>query len=207
MNMKDGDFMRIEKISYNKIKLIVSIEDLHALGVTPEEITDNSPQTQELFWNLLRRAEMETDFSLSASHLIIEATPIKNEGLILIVTKLDDETEEYFDKIRLRQRRTRYKVKIPQEIYEQKTIFAFDNFEDLLKVANILDANTNSKLYEYNEKFFLLIPETVIGDFYQIHEFGVLVPNSQFNEAFLSEHGNLIIPEKAILKLREHFNS
>ena len=54
--------MKVEKISPNKFKLTFSDEDLKDFGVDFENIRYNSEDAQELFWELIERAEIEEEF-------------------------------------------------------------------------------------------------------------------------------------------------
>ena len=53
--------MKVEKISPNKFKLTFSDEDLKDFGVDFENIRYNSEDAQELFWELIERAEIEEE--------------------------------------------------------------------------------------------------------------------------------------------------
>ena len=54
--------MKVEKISPNKFKLTFSDEDLKDFGVDFENLRYNSEDAQELFWNLIERADIEEEF-------------------------------------------------------------------------------------------------------------------------------------------------
>ena len=51
--------MKVERISANKIKVTVTIEDLDRWGVNPEMFAEDCEETRELFRTLIRRAEYE----------------------------------------------------------------------------------------------------------------------------------------------------
>ena len=75
------NIMKVERISANKIKVTVTIEDLDRWGVNPEMFAEDCEETRELFRTLIRRAEYETGFSVENSRVMVEAIPHKYDGL------------------------------------------------------------------------------------------------------------------------------
>ena len=57
----------------NKIKVTMNAQDLSELGISIEAMAKNSPESREVFFELLRRAEKETGFSYNNSRLVVEA--------------------------------------------------------------------------------------------------------------------------------------
>ncbi|MEE1043649.1 MAG: adaptor protein MecA, partial [Clostridia bacterium] len=86
--------MKVEKISPDKFRLTFSNEDLVDFGITFDDLKYDSDEAQELFWNLIERAEIEEDFFDENSQIIVEAVVTKNDGLTMIVTRVGDNSSK-----------------------------------------------------------------------------------------------------------------
>lgn len=85
--------MKIEKISDNQIKCTLSKEDLATRQIRVSELAYGSEKTQGLFREMLREADYEYGFEANNTPLMIEAIPVSSEGIVLIITKVDDPEE------------------------------------------------------------------------------------------------------------------
>ena len=63
--------MRIERIGENKIRIFVSYDDLEERDIDLDAFNYNSPETQELFWDLMEQAEIELGFDAQDSQLFL----------------------------------------------------------------------------------------------------------------------------------------
>ena len=93
--------MKFEMLKSNKIKVTMNAQDLSELGISIEAMAKNSPESREVFFELLRRAEKETGFSYNNSRLVVEAAvQAEKSEITLFVTKVDNEEEKaLFDKL------------------------------------------------------------------------------------------------------------
>ena len=87
--------MKFEILKPNKIKVIVEHCDLEKWGVTADDMAKNSPETRDIFFDMLRQAEKETGFSCNNARLVVEAA-IRSDSdeLTLFVTKVDSDEEK-----------------------------------------------------------------------------------------------------------------
>ena len=74
--------MKIEKLTENKIRVIVSTEDLKENDIDFNLLMNKSMETQNLFFEILERAEEELDFHTDGYKLLIEAFSSSDEKLI-----------------------------------------------------------------------------------------------------------------------------
>ena len=70
--------MQIEKITENKIKIILNIQDLQEKNIDLHSFMSNSIESQDLFYDMLDKAEKEIGFETKDYKLIIEALAIPN---------------------------------------------------------------------------------------------------------------------------------
>ena len=54
--------LKIEKLNEDKLKITLSIDDLEERNITLHSFMYNSPESQDLFWELLQEAEKECGF-------------------------------------------------------------------------------------------------------------------------------------------------
>ncbi len=68
--------MRIEKITENKIRIILNIQDLQENNIDLHSFKSNSIESQDLFYDMLDRAEKEIGFKTKDYKLMIEALAV-----------------------------------------------------------------------------------------------------------------------------------
>ena len=85
--------MKIEKINENKIKVTISFNDLEERNIDLNSLNYNSPETQELFWDMMEQAEIQLGFTASDAQLCIEAVADADEGFVILITKMDEDNE------------------------------------------------------------------------------------------------------------------
>lgn len=65
--------MRIEKLTENKIRFILNLDDLKENNIDLHSFMSSSIETQDLFCNMLDKAEKEIGFETKDYKLMIEA--------------------------------------------------------------------------------------------------------------------------------------
>ena len=68
--------MRIEKITENKIRIILNIQDLQDKNIDLHSFMSNSIESQDLFYDMLDQAEREFGFKTKDYKLMIEALAV-----------------------------------------------------------------------------------------------------------------------------------
>ncbi len=91
--LKGSDEMKIEKISENKIRCILTGEDLSSRNIRLSELAYGSDKSRKLFQDMMREAHYEVGFDSGNSPLMIEAIPTSSDSLTLIITKVEDPEE------------------------------------------------------------------------------------------------------------------
>lgn len=70
--------MQIEKITENKIRIILNIQDLKEKNIDLHTFMSNSIESQDLFYDVLDKAKKEVGFETKDYKLMIEALAIPN---------------------------------------------------------------------------------------------------------------------------------
>ena len=90
---KGSDFMKLEKLSDTQIRCTLSKEDLSQRQLHLSELAYGSEKAKELFRDMMQQASIELGFEADNIPIMIEAIPISNDCLVLVVTKVEDPDE------------------------------------------------------------------------------------------------------------------
>ena len=85
--------MKLEKLSDTQIRCTLSKEDLSQRQLHLSELAYGSEKAKELFRDMMQQASIELGFEVDNIPLMIEAIPISNDCLVLVVTKVEDPDE------------------------------------------------------------------------------------------------------------------
>ena len=129
--------MKIEKLNENKIKITFNIDDLEEKNIDLYSFIHNTPETQNLFWDILMEAEKECGFNVDDSMIYVEATTTGAGNFTLFVTKTNEKPNSLktktLKKKNIRLRRKEISIEASQNIYE------FTNFEDICDFAKTIN--------------------------------------------------------------------
>lgn len=203
--------MRIEKLTENKIRIVLNIEDLEVNNIDFNSVLNNTPETQTLILSILNQAEKEVGFYVQDSKILIEAISSFDGNFVFTITKTSPKPSEEYSF-------TRSKPQVKRKSFKTNSkslIYSFQNFDDfcdfckalhieLLSHANLKFICKNTSLYFYNGSYYLLISD--MNDNYEhlnvffsvISEFTDRVDNYKNFDAKLIEHGKTIFKQNAI---------
>ncbi|MDR1766718.1 MAG: adaptor protein MecA [Lachnospiraceae bacterium] len=85
--------MKIERINENQIRCTLSSLDLSDRNMNLGELAYGSEKARGLFHEMIQKAYMEVGFDVEDIPLMVEAIPMSNESVMLVITKVED-TEE-----------------------------------------------------------------------------------------------------------------
>ncbi len=85
--------MRIEKISEKQIRCTLSPDDLSTRHINISELAYGSEKARSLFREMLTKASKEFGFQAENTPLMIEAVPLSEDSIMLLITKVDDPEE------------------------------------------------------------------------------------------------------------------
>lgn len=201
--------MRIERVGENKIRIFVSYDDLEERDIDFESFNYNSPETQELFWDLMEQAEIELGFEAQESQLCIEAVTDVEHGFVITITKVEEEAEfesiQKFIKNRYRKKDLSLKKKAVR-ICSTLVIYMIDSFDDLCVLSSLLLPlyTGRSKVYSLDGQYYLVLgaTETHVSNQKQfdsyLSEYADKMQNVDFLEGYLNEYGTRLIDSNAI---------
>ncbi len=184
--------MKIEQLSPTCVTITLTAQDLEDYGVTYESLDYLCPHTRRIIQNLLNEALSQTDFSPEGCQLLIEASPVGEDGCLLTFTALSAE-------------------EAPLGPCEP-TVFLFSSFERLCEACHRVDLQHShrlfqSSLYRYHGQYALLLQtldgpngaaEDLMGQYGEPVSCPLLCPA-------IEEHGHCILCEHAVDTLSQQF--
>ncbi|WP_449620195.1 genetic competence negative regulator [Robertmurraya sp. Marseille-Q9965] len=190
--------MRIERLTYNKIKIFLTTDDLTERGLTKEDIWKDSLKWHQLFHDMLEEASDEFGVSIEGS-VAVEIFSMHAQGMIMIVTMEEEDEESLHDGF------------IDMEVTTKNNediLFEFQEIEHVIGLAKHLFSIEffGGSLYALEDKYFLSFQEDKLRDSADLiaimAEFG---NSSLMSIHWLEEYGNKIIHQQAIETLVEYF--
>ena len=80
--------MKIEKISDNQIRFTLTGEDLAARQIKLSELAYGTEKARNLFREMMQQAASQVGFEADNIPLMIEAIPMSEGSIVLVVTKV-----------------------------------------------------------------------------------------------------------------------
>ena len=217
--------MKIERISENQLKLTLTKDDLKERDIKLEDLITPSEKTQKLFRDIMEQALDEEDFVSENTPLMVEAVPMGTEGIMIIVTKVNNKDKKggsTADLLQQAQETRRWKKK-PLDTLEHADeknsdilIYSFPTLDDVIHVSLRLDGSFKgeSAVYKNEGKYFLVLQ----GDTYTaeessaeleliLKEYGQKHVSTPLAKYYLLEHGETLIANKAVKALAKTFGA
>ncbi len=214
--------MKIEKLTENKIRVIVSIKDLEKSNTDLHSIMTKALEAQGLVLEILSKAEKEVGFNTEGCKLLIEAFSSSDDMFIFTITKYNvQQTENNINSPSTLNKKLTVKRK-SININSTTAFFTFDSFDNFCNfchcILNIRELNLknickNTSLYLYNNIYYLVLNNintnySLLNRFYStISEFGKVVNYSKQFENKLLEHSTTIIKKDAINIASKYFSN
>ena len=85
--------MKIEKISDNQIRFTLTGEDLAARQIKLSELAYGTEKARNLFREMMQQAASQVGFEADNIPLMIEANPMSEGSIVLVVTKVENPEE------------------------------------------------------------------------------------------------------------------
>lgn len=85
--------MKIERINENQIRCTLTSIDLSMRNLNISELAYGSEKARNLFHEMIQKASNEVGFDAEDIPLMVEAIPLSNESVMLVITKIEDPEE------------------------------------------------------------------------------------------------------------------
>lgn len=189
--------MKMERITNNKIKIFLTLDDLIDRGITKEDILGNSLKVQKMFQEMVEEACESLNFKMIGS-IAIEIFTLPAQDLIIIISKDEDESLDEEEDFNLR-------VKYDDCPH---ILYFFKDFEDVIQLSYHLNNHSrlNSTLYYYNEHYYLLIENVPEPLYDQVISISAEYGNASTLTLYrMNEYGACLIEKEAIQAIISYF--
>ena len=152
--------MKIEKLTDNKIRIIINFEELSEKNIDIFNLPDSKEKIYDLFDGILKEADKQVGFNTQDCRLLIEAFSSSEGYIIFTFTKYKSNIKPEKTTKKLRLKRKTYKNNYTNAIYK------FNNFEEFCnfctycnktKLSDLKQLAKNISLYEYNNFYYYCI--------------------------------------------------
>ena len=162
--------MEMEHINENTIRVMIGHEDLEERGVSFLDLLGNHREIENFFYSILEEVDIEDEFR-SSEAVTFQVLP-KGDGLELFISKnlpneemlqndensLDsDDVTEFIQQQILNNEVEESDERISDEI-EHQAIFAFDDFEQMIQLANNVELESAwTDIYLLDDVYHLVV--------------------------------------------------
>ena len=213
--------MKIEKVNENQIRCTLSKKDLAERQIKLSELAYGSEKAKGLFRDMIEQANYEFGFEADDIPLMIEAIPLSGDNIILQITKVEypEELDTRFSKFSETGDEEEALVEessiLPEfqdekadEITNLTKMFEFKNLDEVERLAQVLAGfyeGTNDLYKDEGKNRLLLLvqksdhtPEEFNKVCNVISEYAIHKKYVPAKEAFLKEHGKLLVKGNAL---------
>ncbi len=197
--------MKIEKLTDNKIRVILNSEELGISNINMHSLMTKAIEKQDIFSDILEKAEKELDFHTDGCQLLIEAFSTIDEFFVFTITKYLSDMDG--KKKKLIAKRKSFHQLSQYAICSFKSFDAFCEFCSAIHSLHSIDTHKLAKniaFYLWNDTYYLVLRNVntqyeKLNLFYStLSEFSKLLSCSNSFEAKLLEHGKVIMKKNAI---------
>lgn len=194
--------MKIEKLTDNKIRIIIKVEELSNKKIDINDFLINNLNSQKFFLDILNKAEKEIGFKTDNCQLLIESFSSVDEVFVFTITKFSKP---------FKNKKRNYKISNKTKIIK-KPVYKFSSFEEFCALCNSLSRSQISIegiakkiiLYFYQNTYYLVFSDLNLSYsnfrklFSLFSEFSSIVKESDTFAIRLLEYGKPVIKQNAL---------
>lgn len=212
--------MKYKKINEATVQCIVSADDMAEYGLALSDIFERSERGEEFLRVIIERAHDEVGYQISGGNIAMQITPLKNDGLV--VTFTDERPADFRGMLQHIKEalQSLSEELIDQEVSEQafddnRHMFVFASLHQVMQYAAVIPNtySVRSHLFKEGEDYYLVLEKHRLSykNFNKISaqavEFGNLIEVSDERLRYLEEHGECLIRNCAVSRLRRIYRS
>ena len=204
-------------ISDNKIKIMLTEEDLQEFEIAADELDYANTDTKRMFWDILSRAKRSVGFDTDGHRVLVQLYPSRCGGCEMFVTRLsclsDTEKGEQDERAEIESviNQLPPKKNFKKEHKEGRIgAFAFESIGNLISVCRRLvnmGYDGESDAYVGDDKRSYLFLSDIepcaylpLDEFSFISEYGT-TENEEATRSYVSEHAKEICKSRAVEEL------
>lgn len=218
--------MEYKKINDATVQCIVTAEDMLEYGLTLSDIFERNEKGEGFLRDIIERAHDEVGYTISGESIAMQITPLQDKGLAVTFTnespmgfrdilqhlkevlqgvsaELSRQDEE--------ERRSAGQKKQENEFEDNRRMFVFATLHQVMQYTAAIPKNLSVKshLYKEGDAYYLIVEKNRLSYkmFNKISaeavEFGNLIAVSKERLLYLEEHGECLIADRAVSRLRK----
>ena len=219
--------MKYKKINDATVQCIVSADDMSEYGLTLSDIFERNERGEEFLRDIIERAHEEVGYQINNGNIAMQITPLKDNGLVVTFTdegpaafkemlqNLKEVLQEFSAELAGQEERSRVAAQTAGEYDENRRMFVFSSMHQTMQYAATIPNtySVKSHLYKEGEDYYLVLEKNRLSykAFNKISaqavEFGNLIAVSEERMQYLEEHGECLIRDRAVSKLRRIYRT
>lgn len=203
--------MEIIVISDNKLKIMLSKEDLKQFELSADQLDYSNTETKRMFWDILSKIKHQTGFDTDGQRVLVQLYPSKEGECEMFVTKMGITSPINSETNACENTKTRSmlltNIKTDQRKNITLSVFSFEKNEELLNVCRRLDSigyTGESSLYiGENGQKYLFLSDLDFSDYAPFDEFSFILEyakleNKENINYYVLEHSKTICQTDAV---------
>ena len=216
--------MRYKKINDATVQCIITAEDMLEYGLTLSDIFERNEKGEGFLRDIIERAHDEIGYQINGENIAMQITPLKDKGLVVtftdespmgfrdILQHLKDVLQGVSDEFG---RQSETAAEQTEVFDENRRMFVFASlYQTMQYTASIPNSlSVKSHLYKEGDAYYLVLEKNRLSYkmFNKISaqgvEFGNLIAVTQERLQYLEEHGECLIRDRAVSRLRRIYRA
>ena len=216
--------MKYKKINEATVQCIITAEDMLEYGLTLSDIFERNEKGEGFLRDIIERAHDEVGYTINGENIAMQITPMQNQGLVVTFTNespagfrdILQHLKEVLQGVSAElnkqgdgQQRT-IQNRQAQDVDDNRRMFVFSTLHQVMQYTASVPLNLSVKgsLYKADDAYYLVIEKNRLSYkmFNKISaqavEFGNLIAVSEEKMHYLDEHGDCLIRDRAVSRLR-----
>ena len=212
--------MKYKKINDATVQCIITAEDMLEYGLTLADIFERNGKGEGFLRDIIERAHDEIGYQINGENIAMQITPLKDKGLVVtftdespmgfkdILQHLKDVLQGVSDEV---SRQEQEAAREQESVFdENRRMFVFASLYQVMQytasIPNTL--SVKSHLYKEGDVYYLVLEKNRLSykTFNKISaqgvEFANLIAVSEERMQYLEEHGECLIADRAVSRLR-----
>ena len=212
--------MKYKKINDATVQCIITAEDMLEYGLTLADIFERNEKGEGFLRDIIERAHDEIGYQINGENIAMQITPLKDKGLVVtftdespmgfkdILQHLKDVLQGVSDEVG---RQEQEAAREQESVFdENRRMFVFASLYQVMQytasIPNTL--SVKSHLYKEGDVYYLVLEKNRLSykTFNKISaqgvEFANLIAVSEERMQYLEEHGECLIADRAVSRLR-----
>ncbi|MBC9786003.1 adaptor protein MecA [Heliobacterium chlorum] len=183
--------MKVEKITEERIQILVSAEDLTTHNIGIKDLWQYTAQAQGFLAGVLQNAMEEGTLTDSSLRLTVEALGLVPEGVVLILKRQQEAPA--IPELKTEGTKPIEKIEMPVEERDE-VVYVFGCFEDVLSACCRLVSLgvKDGSLFRYDDSLYMILSTKELQSKKAFAMLSEYAERSSYSPLFFSEYGSVI---------------